>query len=155
MGWDKVNGTVLRILNDREVVLNRGTEDGLAHDAYIGIINPDTEDVVDPETGESLGSIRRYKVALKVSQLSDRLAIAATYKTKQVNVGGTADPSVGFAAIAQAMAPKKLVTQVEKLSLDERAARPLGPSESRVQEGDRFEVIDEEIADSGFTIAIL
>ena len=152
---EKLSGAVIRILNDREVVLNRGRVDGLSDEVYIGVIDPETEDLVDPETGDNLGSIRRYKVALRVTQLSERLAIAATYKTKQVNVGGFADPNGGLIAITQALSPKKLVTQVEKLRLDDRAARPLGPSESRVQEGDRFEVITEEVADSGFTLAIL
>lgn len=150
-----ISGTVIRILNDREVVLNRGTNDGLASDMYVGIIDPDTEDLADPETGEQLGGIRRYKVALKVTQLSDRLAIAATYKTKQVNVGGVADPGSPLVSITSMMTPKKYVTQVEKLSIDRSLVKPLGETESRVRQGDRFEVITEQVADSGFTLEIL
>jgi hypothetical protein len=152
---ENISGTVIRILNDREVVINRGQMSGLAEGAFIGVIDPETEDLTDPETGENLGSIRRYKVALKVTQLSERLAIAATYKTKQVNVGGLGDPNGGILGVTKTMAPRRYVTQVEKLRLSENAGKPLGPSESRVQEGDRFEVITEEIADSGFTLALL
>jgi len=136
-------------------VLNRGTADGLAEDDYIGVIDPETEDVTDPDTGENLGSIRRYKVALRVVQVSERLAIAATYKTKEVNVGGAGDPMAGLAGFASLLSPARYVTEIERLRLDERAAKPIGPSESRVLEGDRFEVITQEVAESGFTIVLL
>lgn len=152
---EDITGTVIRILNDREVVLNRGSRDGLEIDMYVGIIDPDTEDLEDPETGEQLGGIRRYKVALKVIQISERLAIAATYKTKQVNVGGLGSPNSGLGAFALAMTPRKIETQVETLRLDPALSQPLGPSESRVEQGDRFEVISAETADSGFTLAII
>lgn len=150
---EAITGKVIRILNDREVVLNRGSLNGIQEHDYIGVVDPETENMKDPDTGEDLGSVRRYKVALRVSQVSDRLAIAATYKTKQVNVGGSSDFGLGM--LASITTPPKLVTQVERLRLDERAAKPIGPSDSRVQEGDLFEVITEEIAESGFTIVLL
>lgn len=150
-----VSGKVIRILNDREIVLNRGATDGLAEGDYIGIIDPETEDMKDPDTEENLGSIRRYKVALRITQVSERLAIAATYKTKRVNVGGSGDPMRGILGWAATTAPPKYETLVEKLRLDERAGKPLGPSESRVQEGDQFEVITEDTAESGFTLVLL
>jgi len=152
---ESIVGKVIRILNDREIVLNRGLTNGLAEGDYIGVIDPETEDMTDPDTGENLGSIRRYKVALRISQVSERLAIAATYKTKEVNVGGMGDPTRGIFGVSQMMAPRKIVTEVERLRLNERAAKPIGPSESRVQEGDLFEVITKDTAESGFTIVML
>ncbi len=151
---EQVSGKVIRILNDQEIVLNRGATEGLAEGDYVGIIDPETEDMTDPDTEENLGSIRRYKVALRVTQVSERLAIAATYKTKRVNVGGTGDPTRGLFGFPLTT-PAKYETRVEKLRLSEHAAKPLGPSESRVQEGDQFEVITEETAESGFTLVLL
>lgn len=144
-----VAGKVIRILNDREVVLNKGATSGLQEGDYIGIIDPATENLQDPDTGEDLGGIRRYKVALRVSRVSERAAIAATYKTRSVNLGGTGGPT---ASISKLFAEPKYVSQIEKLRLSETGSRPLGPSESRVQQGDDFESIDKETAESGFTL---
>lgn len=148
---DVINGKVIRILNDREVVLNRGSSDGIEEGLYIGIIDPDTENLIDPETGESLGGILRYKIALRITQVSERLAIASTYRTREVNVGGSGGLFSG-AAVADIFAPRKYVTEVERLRLAEDAAQPIGESESRVQTGDSFHTISKETAESGYTL---
>ncbi len=149
---DPVTGKVIRILNDREVALNRGHNDGLKDGEYIGIVDPDTENLEDPETGESLGGIRRYKVALRVSRVSERAALAATYKTTTRNVGGSGALTNPLTRVLQ---DPKYITEVERLSISDTSPKPLGASASRVQEGDLFEVINKETAESGFTLVQL
>lgn len=145
----KLNGKVARILNDREVVLSRGTRQGLTEGEYVGIFDPLTEGIKDPETGENLGGVRRFKVTLRVTQVSERLAIASTYKTTTVNVGGSF--SAG-ADVARLMSPPKYVTKVEKLTFDDESARPITFADSRVGVGDDFELISKETADSGIKL---
>lgn len=143
---ETISGNVIRILNDREIVLNKGTADGLQEGDYIGIVDPQTQDLLDPITNENLGGIRRYKVALRVTQLADQVAIAATYRTREIP--GKLDLSIAFG-------PRVARTEVERLRLAKDAAQPIPESESRVQAGDKFDVISKETAESRYTLVQL
>jgi len=142
-----LTGKVAQILNDREVIINRGSTHGVRVGTYIGIIDPLSLDVTDPETGDSIGGIRRVKVILKVTQVSDRLAVAATFKTTRVNTGGSGLGGLG--AASRIFEPPKYVERVERLGFDSTSARPLDESESKVRIGDPFEEMTEDRAVAG------
>lgn len=81
-----IRGKIAKILNDREVVLNvganRSVRPGMTFDIVFEV------DVDDPDTGEALGSVESPKTRVKVSRVYDKVAIASTYRTRRVNVGG-------------------------------------------------------------------
>src|SRR4051812_6821678 len=52
-----ITGFVARVLNSRELVINRGSEHGVELDMHFEVLAPEGEDITDPETGEPLGSI--------------------------------------------------------------------------------------------------
>lgn len=142
-----INGKVAQILNDREVIVNRGSTHGVKVGMYIGIIDPLSLDVVDPDTGESIGGIRRIKVTLKITQVSERLAVASTFKTQRVNTGGSGLGGLG--ATSRLFEPPKYEERVERLGFDSASARPLDESQSKVQVGDPFEQMSETRAVAG------
>jgi len=142
-----ITGKVAQILNDREVIVNRGSTHGIRVGMYIGIIDPLSMDVVDPDTGESIGGIRRIKVTLKITQVSDRLAVAATFKTQRVNTGGSG--LIGLGTATRYLEAPKYEERVERLGFDSTSARPLDESQSKVQVGDPFEQMSESRAVGG------
>ena len=52
------------------------------------VLDPAGENVQDPDTGEILGSVQRPKVQVEITQVSDKIAVARTYRSYGVNVGG-------------------------------------------------------------------
>ena len=84
-----IRGKVARVLNDREVAINRGAVDGVESGMEFNILASDVQKIQDPDTKEYLGSVRRPKTRVKVTLVYDRLSVAETFRTRRVNVGGT------------------------------------------------------------------
>jgi hypothetical protein len=148
MGDARIRGQVAKVLNARELVINRGEKDGVTVGMKFSVLDPKAENISDPETGEVLGSIDRPKVNVEIATTSDRLSIARTYKTKTINVGGR---GVLAANLGSALTPPKWVTQRETLKTDETTWEDLDEAESYVRRGDPvtqvFEMeLDEETA---------
>ena len=68
-----IEGKVARILNARELVINRGTEHGVEIGMRFEVLDPKSEDVADPDTGEVIGSVYRPKVNVEVVFLEPRM----------------------------------------------------------------------------------
>lgn len=148
MSDDKITGKVARIVSDKSVVLNRGKLHGIKVGHYVGILDSHLQKIQDPDTHEDLGGIRVFKIALRVEQVSDRLCVASTYKTYRENHGGTGSSVMGAMAM---LTPPRWVEVQESLVIGENDARPIEAEESKVQEGDSFEVISEDEAENLFT----
>jgi hypothetical protein len=143
-----IKGKVARILNTREVVINKGIQDGVLLSMRFAILDPKGEDVTDPDTGEVLGSVHRTKTKVEVVRVEDRLAVGRTYEKQRVNVGGR---GAGAGSLADLLMPPKYVTRYATLKTDESTWEDLDESESFVKVGDPVEQIplaedeDEEV----------
>lgn len=126
-----IEGRVARILNLRELAINRGTQDGVTQGMIFDVLDPKFEDITDPETGDVLGSVYRPKVQVRVFAVEERLALARTFKSKRVNLGGT-----GLGGLARAFEPPKWVERHETLKTNESTWQDLDESESIVKTGD-------------------
>lgn len=127
-----IRGQVARVLNARELVINRGSSHGVRKGMKFDVLDPKAEDIPDPETGEILGSINRPKVRVEVARVEEKLALARTFQKWEVNVGG----SSSIAGLSRIFAPPKYVTRYETLKTDESTWEDLDESESYVKSGD-------------------
>lgn len=147
---DNIAGTVARILSDREVVLNRGAKDGVEVGDYIGIVDEEASKVTDPNTGESIGELTQFKTSLRVTQISESLAIASTYRVRRVNRGGI---GVGLKALdmGRLLQQPEWVEVPETMNVEthDKAAKEEAPV---VAVGDEFRVVDKDVADSGYML---
>ena len=117
---------------------NVGFKGGVAVGMRFDVMDRTGADVVDPDTGEPLGSIERPKVRVEVSSVQARLSIATTYRKETVNVGG-----VGFSggavgsggSLSQTLMPPKWVTRYETLKTAE-TWEDLDEEDSYVKTGD-------------------
>lgn len=135
---DLIQGSVALLVNSRELVINRGAEDGVREGMVFEVLAANTNDIRDPETGETLGSLHRRKVVVRVVQVEPKMAVARTFKSRNVNIGGA------FAAFDKLFGPAKYVREYETLRADPAIWEELSDSESYVQVGDPVRQVIEE-----------
>lgn len=138
-----IRGKVARVLNAREVAINKGQQDGVEVGMIFKILSTKGLSITDPETGEPLGSVDLEKVKVKVTIVQELIAVASTYKTRRINVGGS-----GF-AVGSIFDPPKWETRVETLKIDEAAIEELDEADAFVRTGDpvvqHIEVIEVDL----------
>ena len=108
-----IEGKVAKILNTRELVINRGSEDGVTNGMKFEVVD-DFDEILDPDTQENLGTIKRVKIRVKADEVHPRFSITRTYETYQVS-----EPSA--ISVAQSMHFSRTVTKVKTISNSETA----------------------------------
>ena len=88
---------VAAIVSDRELVINAGSVQGVEPGMVFDVKG--SLDVVDPDSEELLETIEVTKVSVKVSRVTDKVAVARTFK----NVG----PGVGPLELAFLARPQR------------------------------------------------
>ena len=124
-----IRGKVARVLNAREVAINKGEVDGVELGMEFTILSSNVQNISDPDTKEYLGSVQRPKASVKVTLVHDRLSVAETFRRRRVNVGGT---GVGIGLFS----PPKWEERYETLKLDDAPLEEIGEWDSYVSTGD-------------------
>jgi hypothetical protein len=142
---DRIRGQVAQVLNERELVINRGSDDGVKAGMRFAILNRQGTDIRDPETGESLGSVEIEKAIVKIVRAHNRLSVGRTFRTLR-RPGG---PLAGIAELVSR--PSR--TEVETLRAAGKEDRlELNPEESLIRVGDPVvETRGEEFQSEGDT----
>jgi Flagellar assembly protein T, C-terminal domain len=71
-----VEGKVAKVLGNNEIVINRGRSEGVRQGMLFEIFALEGEEVWDPDTGETLGTVEDIKAHAEVSEVKERLAVA-------------------------------------------------------------------------------
>ena len=74
-----VEGKVAKILGKGEIVVNRGRSHGVRTGMLFEIFAPEGEEVWDPDTGETLGTVEDVKAKAEVTEVKERLAVARIF----------------------------------------------------------------------------
>lgn len=134
-----IRGKIARVLNSREVALNVGDNKGVEVGMLFDVLSRG-EDIVDPDTGESLGSLDLPKTRVKIVRVYDKLAVASTYRTKRVNANADKYPGLRFPpTIEEFFQPPKWETRYETIRAGgafERDTADMSEDESFVKTGD-------------------
>lgn len=146
-----VRGKVARILNSRELVINRGSQSGVTLGMRFAVLNPAGEGIKDPDTGTVIGSLQRPKVQVEVVQLGDQIAVAQTYRHRSVNVGGAGIGQLG--EIARLFAAPHIVERYETLKASDFDWEPLTEEQSIVKVGDP--VVQIEVGDQDEVVGVI
>lgn len=148
---DRVTGKVAEVVSNREVILNRGSDDGVERGDYFAVLETRAVGITDPDSGDDLGDIRVVKIVVRAVEVAPRLTLARTFRTRRINLGG---PGTGLGSLAASMQAPRYVDQVETLKIDESAPRKIDPDESVVHRGDPFEMISKEEAEDQRSITV-
>lgn len=139
-----IEGKVAAILNERDLVVNKGTEAGVKEGMKFKVTEPKLQ-VKDPETGESLGTLDREKIRVRIVEVEPKYSIGKTYETYMVNVGG-AGVGLGFLTrLHELYEPRQDVTKVRTLRIDDSISlAPMNEDESFVRVGDQVVEVEDE-----------
>lgn len=142
-----IEAKVARVLNSREVVINAGTEKGVTVGMLFDILNPNGEDIRDPESNEIIGSIKRPKVRVRVTLTQEKLSVASTFKKKTMNIGGNAYFYKDFGLISKSLIPPNYITKFETFKSDEAAWEDINEDDSYVKTGDPVIQVTQDCSD--------
>jgi hypothetical protein len=140
-----ITGKVARILNDRDIALNIGTDQGVSIGMFFDVLDTAGEEIRDPETNELLGTVDRVKVRVKVTRVQEKLSVASTFEKVRVNIGGE---GVGISTFSSLLMPPKYVVKYKTLRLDETTRGEISESQSYVKIGDPVEQVLSSVDES-------
>ena len=147
MTEEPIRGKVAKVLNSRELAINIGTNNGVEVGMFFDVLDAKGESILDPDTGEVLGSLNRPKVRVKIIKAFERLSLASTYRTYKVNVGGVGPDMTGsFSAM---LLPPRFVRKYETLNTTEKTWEDLDEKESYVKSGDPVVQVVPEAGEEG------
>jgi len=72
-------GRVIRLVTDDELLFNLGSNNGVRQGMIYNILDPATQNVVDPKTRENLGSLERIKAQVRVISVTERMSLGRVY----------------------------------------------------------------------------
>jgi hypothetical protein len=140
-----ITGKVARILNERDIALNIGSDKGVSIGMFFDVLDTAGEEIRDPETNELLGSVDRVKVRVKVTRVQEKLSVASTFEKIRVNTGGE---GVGISTFSSLLMPPKYVVKYKTLRLDEATRGEISESQSYVKIGDPVEQVLSSVDES-------
>jgi hypothetical protein len=77
-----LRGRVAQILNERELVINVGEQEGVEEGMRFAVLAGSPVQIPDPETGEPLGWLDREKVRVEAINVMERMSVCETYDTR-------------------------------------------------------------------------
>ena len=104
---EPIRGKVARVLNAREIAINKGYADGIKMGMYFDVRYPESGDIIDPDTNKVLGSIERTKVRVRVTEVQEKWAVASTYER------ATVDSPASFGPFARSLMPASWINKYE------------------------------------------
>ena len=82
-----VEGKVAKILGNSEIVINCGSGQGVRRGMLFEVFAPEGEEVWDPDTGETLGTVEDVKAKAEVTEVKERLAVARIQNVQETPFG--------------------------------------------------------------------
>ena len=80
-----IQGKVAQILNERDLVINKGANHGVTDGMLFQVTQPDVP-INDPDSGAELGVLARDKIKVKVFEVYPLFSLAKTYETYRTSV---------------------------------------------------------------------
>jgi hypothetical protein len=131
----RIQGKVSGILNEREITINIGSNQGVSDGMKFKILADSPIEVTDPQTHETLGIVDREKVRVVTMEVQERFSICKTYR--KIKTPGFVWPSLWMTTASERYETLKV--------LDSSLPTPITEEESYVKIGDRvIQLIDED-----------
>src|ERR1700728_922295 len=89
---NKLTGRVAQILNERELVINIGSQAGVSNGMKFAILAEAPLKIIDPVTKELLDTIDRTKVCVKAHEVKPKVSICSLAMARIVTAEGRNAP---------------------------------------------------------------
>lgn len=149
MNKEGPKGSIVRILSNEDIIIDLGKSDGLEEGDHVAILSGEPLAV----RGEGKGKILSFKNTLLITECSEHLSIASTYKLRTVNrggmgLGGLSTPSE-FYRLSQ---PPRYEEVVETLKIAPGHDQPVEGADEPICRGDSVIKVSSAQADRGFIL---
>ena len=105
-----IKGKVAAILNERDLVINKGSDDSIAEGMLFQVTQPDFP-ITDPDSGLELGVLARDKIKVRVVEVHPQFSVAKTYETYHAHVPSASEQ-------VEALSRGRTVTRVRKIIME-------------------------------------
>lgn len=75
-----IQAKIAKVLSEDEFVINKGQFDGVERGMIFEVKDERLDDIIDPDTNESLGSIDRPIVSMRITRVGERAALGRRYE---------------------------------------------------------------------------
>lgn len=125
-----IKGKVAAVLNERDLVINKGSDDSVSEGMLFQVTQPDFR-ITDPDSGAELGVIARNKIKVRVVEVHPQFSVAKTYETYSY-------PASPVSVRAGVIWRRRPVTRVRKIIMepDGRKTDTIGVEGSTIRIGD-------------------
>ena len=125
-----IQGKVAAILNERDLVINKGRTDGISEGMLFQVTQPDVP-IRDPDSGANLGVLTRDKIKVRVVEVHSQFSVAKTYETYSAHVPSAYEQ-------AELASRGRTVTRVRKIIMESpgQNTATIGQEGSTVKVGD-------------------
>lgn len=106
-----IEGKVAKVLNSREIALNKGGSDGVIPGMKFNVQG--LVFISDPDSHETLGSVMRPKIAVEVIEVEPQFSIARSFETYE-----TREPT-GLLDISHLVGPRRVPKRIREGFSDE------------------------------------
>lgn len=134
----RIEGKVASVLNERELVLNIGSDDAVEVGMRFKILYSGGIEITDPDTDEPLGNVEWPKTEVKIVSVQPHMAVGRTFRTITVppkGQRGLASYAAALSMMGSDYEPEKRVVETLRSS-DGFAEKEIDPTESVVKRGD-------------------
>ena len=90
-----IEGKVARVLNSRELIINKGIVDGIEIGMRFDVQGPGL-DILDPDSRANLGHLVRSKIRVQIVEVEHLFSIARTFETYQSEEAPASIFSIGI-----------------------------------------------------------
>ena len=73
------NMRVVKVIDRSHIVINVGASDGISYTDRFVVFAVDSDDIIDPETGENLGKVEYIRGMAKPSHIQNRMTTLVAY----------------------------------------------------------------------------
>lgn len=128
------DGVVTRILDEYSILINVGRKDGVRKGKELEVFEPG-ETILDPESGDELGTLDFIKSTLEVVQVYDNFSTCQSITYEEVSVGLAA-------SFISPLERTKTKRTIRSLDIDENDIQPQKVKERHIKVGDPVRFID-------------
>lgn len=137
----KIIAKVAKILDDRTLIVNAGSEKGVKLGTKFLISSSLGSEIKDPDSQEILGEVAIPKVKVMVTRVDVKYCVAETYEYQTVNEGGSMPNTITLTKIFE---PPKLVKRYKTFEIEDSQKKAIDKEKSLVKIGDMAEELNEE-----------
>lgn len=136
-----ITGKVAALLDERTLVINKGSKNGVKKGMRFMVYAAEGKKIIDPDSKNELGILKLPKLRVEVTEVHGNYSVAETYRYRTVNEGGTNSVLSGLGGY---LAPPKYVKKYETFSIQEYDKKTIDEERSIVKVGDTVEQITKE-----------